>query len=118
MKGNIKIVRPLSVSGSVYRRAVVVPRQEFNDPALLVAADDGGECRRQVGLRIDGIELAGLDERSDNRPVLCSGIVARKQCILPVQCNPLDGSLDAVVVDLDATVGQEELETALELGDV
>ena len=60
----------------------------------------------------------GLDERCDGRPVLCSGIVARKQCILPVQCNPLDGSLDAVVVDLDATVGQEELETALELGDV
>jgi hypothetical protein len=27
--------------------------------------------------------------------------------ILPVQCNPLDGSLDAVVVDLDAAVGQK-----------
>ena len=38
--------------------------------------------------------------------------------ILQVQCNPLDGSLDAVVVDLDVTVGQEELEIALELGDV
>ncbi len=85
---------------------------------VLLSNYNGGECAGQVGKRIDGIELIGLDERCDGRPVLCSGIVARKQCILPVQCNPLDGSLDAVVVDLDATVGQEELETALELGDV
>ena len=118
MKGNIKIVRPLSVSGSVYRRAVVVPRQEFNDPALLVAADDGGECRRQVGLRIDGIELAGLDERSDNRPVLCSGIMPRKKCVLAIEGYGPDRSLDAIVVNLNTTVCQEDAKAVPEFGDI
>jgi hypothetical protein len=40
----------------------VIPWQEFIDPALLVAVDDGSQCGSQVGLRADSVELAGLDE--------------------------------------------------------
>lgn len=39
-----------------------------------------------------------------NRQVLCSGIVSGEKGILPVQSYRPDGSFDAVVVDLDATV--------------
>ncbi len=83
-----------------------------------MAVDDGNERLGHVGHRIDGVEFARLDERADGRPVLGSSVVARKQCVLPVQGNRPDGPLDAVVVDLDAAVGQEELETIPVFGDV
>ena len=35
----------------------------------------------------------------------------RKECVLPIESNRPNGPLDAVVVDLDAAVGQEELKT-------
>lgn len=41
-----------------------MPRQEFVDPALLAAVDDGGESGGQIGKRIDGVELSGFDERA------------------------------------------------------
>lgn len=42
----------------------------------------------------------------------------RKECVLPIEGYRPDGSLDAVVVDLDAPVGQEELQTIPVFGDV
>lgn len=65
-----------------------------------MAIDDGSECSSQVSHRIDGIELAGLNERGNGRPVLCSGIMTRKECVLPIKGNRTDGPLYAVVVDL------------------
>ena len=65
----------------------IIPRQQLIDPALPVTVDDGSERGGQVGQRIDRIELTGLDERCDGRPVLCSGIVARKERVFPVQCS-------------------------------
>lgn len=62
----------------------IIPRQEFVDPALFVAVDDGCERAGHVGLRIDSVEFAGLNERGDGRPVFYSGIVACKECILPI----------------------------------
>lgn len=70
------------------------PRQQLIDPALPVAIHDCRECTGQVGQRFDRIEFTGLDERCDGRPVLCSGIVARKERVFPVQCNRPDGPLD------------------------
>lgn len=48
------------------------PRQKLLDLALLVAVDDGGERGSQIGQRIDSIELAGLNQRGDYRPVVKS----------------------------------------------
>lgn len=96
----------------------MVPRQELIDPALLVGVDDGGKRSGQIGLRIDGIAFARFDQRGDGRPVLGSGIMTRKECVLPVEGNRPDGSLDAIVVDLDAAVGQEELQTIPIFGDI
>jgi hypothetical protein len=76
-----------------------------------MAVDDGCERGGQVVLRIDGIEFAGLNERGDDRPVLGSNVVPGEECILPIDRYRPDGSLDGVVIDLDAAVGQEELQT-------
>ena len=49
-----------------------------------MAIDDGGERLGQVGMWIDGIEFAGLDQGGDCRPVLGPSIVACKESILPI----------------------------------
>jgi hypothetical protein len=44
--------------------------------------------------------------------------VTRKERVLPIEGYRPNGSLDAVVVDLDAAVGQEELQAIPVFGDV
>ena len=39
----------------------------------------------EVGVRIDAVEFAGLDQRSDDRPVLAAAIGTGEERILPVQ---------------------------------
>lgn len=53
-------------------------------------------------------KLAGLDQRGDGRPILCSSVMPSKQSVLAVERYRPNGSLDAVVVDLDAAVSQED----------
>jgi hypothetical protein len=48
---------------------------------MSVPGEDVGEVRE----RIDVVELAGLDERSDGGRMLCAAIRACEQCILPVE---------------------------------
>lgn len=62
----------------------MIPRQKLGDTALPVSVHDGGECSGQIGQRINRIELARLDERGDGGPVLCSGIMTSKECVLPL----------------------------------
>ncbi len=83
------------------------PRQEARDLTLLMTIYKCGERAGKVRAGIDRIEFARLDQRSDDCPVLCSSIMAREECVLPVQRNRPDSSLNAVVVDLDAAVDQE-----------
>ena len=83
-----------------------------------MAVDDGGQRGAQIGQRLDGIELAGFDERGDGCPVLCSRIVASEERVLAVQRYRPNGSLNAVIVDLDATVGQEDTQAIPEFGDI
>lgn len=83
-----------------------------------MAVDDGGEGMCQIGLWIDGIEFAGLNQLGDGRPVLGSRVVPCKERVFPVEGYGSDGALDAVVVDLDAPVGQEELQTIPVFGDI
>lgn len=49
------------------------------------------------------IELAGLNERSDGRPVLCRCVMYCEKSMLPIKRYRADGSLDSVVVDVDTT---------------
>lgn len=68
-----------------------------------MAVYDSGERAGQVGLWIDGIELARLDERGDGRPILCSRVVPGEESVLPIERYRPDSSLDTIVVDLDTT---------------
>lgn len=96
----------------------IIPLQKLIDATLPVTVDDGGERRSQLGQRIDGIEFAGFDQRGNCRPVLCSRVMACKERVLPIESNRPDGPLDGVVVDLYASVGQEELQAVPVFGDV
>jgi hypothetical protein len=83
-----------------------------------VAVDDGGERAGQVGKRIDGVKLARLDKRGHSRPVLRPSFMAGKESVLPIEGNRPNGSLDAVVVDLDTTISQEDTEPVPVFSDV
>ena len=72
-----------------------------------MAVDDAGDDVGEVGLRIDAVELAGLDQRGDDGPVLAAAVGAGEEGILAVQRERPDGAFDDVVVDLDAAVVEE-----------
>ncbi len=48
----------------------------------LMAVDDLGEDVGEVGVRVDAAELAGLDQRRDDRPVLAAAVGASEQRII------------------------------------
>ena len=66
----------------------VIPRQQVVDLALFVACDDGSERIGQIGMRIDTVQFAGLDQGSNDAPVCGSVVVAGGQCVLAVQSYP------------------------------
>jgi hypothetical protein len=60
-----------------------------------------------VGFRIDGIQLAGFDERSDDRPVFGAAVGAGEEGVLPDEGYGTDRAFDRVGVDLDHAVVDE-----------
>ena len=86
----------------------VIPGQQIIDLALLVSVDNGLERGGQIGVRLDGVEFAGLDQGGDGRPVCGTGIVSCKEGVFSVQGDGPDRSLDGVVVHLDPAIGEEE----------
>lgn len=83
-----------------------------------MTAYDGPQRGCQIGKRINCVEFTRLDERSDGGPVLSPCIMTRKKCVLTIEGYGSDGPLDTVVVDLDAPVGQEELQTVPVFGNL
>lgn len=59
-----------------------------------------------------------IDQRGDDGPGLSTGVMTGKERVLPVQCKWSDSPLDGTVVELDAPIGQEQLEPGPILGDV
>ena len=53
------------------------------------------------------VDLAGLDQRGDDSPVLGAGVVSREEGFLTVQGDGTDRAFDGIAVDLDATVDQD-----------
>ena len=72
-----------------------------------MAVDDPGEDVGEIGVRLDPVELAGFDERGDDRPVLAAAIGAGEERVLAIERDRPDGSLDGVGIDLDAPVVEE-----------
>ena len=85
----------------------VGPRQEGIDVAVGMTVDDPGKDVGQIAKRIDVVEFAGFDQRSDSGPVLGAAVGAGEQCIFPVQRDRADGPFDGVVVELDAAIVDE-----------
>jgi hypothetical protein len=85
----------------------VCPRHEIVDLTAGMHVDDFGQNICDVGLRIDAVEFARLDERRDDRPVLTAAVRACKKSVLAVERDRSDDALNDVVVDLDAAVVEE-----------
>lgn len=69
-----------------------------------MAVDDLGEHVGEVAERLDVVQLAHLDQRSDNGPVLGATFRAGEEDVLPVERDRADRPLDRVGADFDAAV--------------
>src|SRR5260370_21924734 len=76
-----------------------------------MAVDNLDEDVGEVGVRVEAAELAGLDQRSDDRPVLAAVLGASEQRIFAIEGDRADCSFDRVGVDLDAAVVEEAGQT-------
>ena len=72
-----------------------------------MTVDDPGENIREIAERIDVVEFTGLDQRCDGGPVVGAAVRASEQSIFPVQRDRADGTLDGVVVELNAAIVEE-----------
>ena len=60
------------------------PGHEFADAVGRMTVGEPGERFGQPLMRVDGVELAALDERGDHRPVVAAFVRAGEQRILAV----------------------------------
>jgi hypothetical protein len=89
---------------------VKVPRHEFIDARAWMACCDGFERCLEIGVWLDAVELAGLDEGRDARPGSAAFIMAREQRVFPVEGNGAYRAFDDVAVHLDGAVIKEQLQ--------
>src|SRR3954470_18004450 len=59
-----------------------VPRHQFIDAVLRPAVHQACQQISEIGLRIDAIELAGLDQRCQAGPVFSPFVTAGKKAVL------------------------------------
>ena len=67
---------------------------------------------------IDAVHLAGFDQRSDDGPVVGSGIMTCEERVLAVQRDGADRAFDGVAIDLDAAIGQDKAEAVAAFDDL
>jgi len=89
----------------------VGPREKVIDPAGAMAVDDPHDRVGEVGVGVDVVPLAGLDQRGDDRPAFRAAVGAGKERILAREGERPDRSLDRVGVDFDPPVVEEADET-------
>ena len=73
-----------------------------------MTVDDPSDGVGQVTVRFDGEQLAGFDQRGDDRPVLGAAVGTGEQGVLAIEGERADGALDHVVVDFDPAVIEEQ----------
>jgi len=72
--------------------------------------DDPGDHVGEIDVRIDAVEFACFDQRSDDCPMPTATIRAREQSILPVQSDGADRALYYIGINFDASVVKEARE--------
>jgi hypothetical protein len=102
-----RLARAWSCSGSGPVIGYRVPRQEFIEPVDRVSLDRAAEHIAQPGLWFDAVELAGFDERTDDRPAVAATIAAGEQVVLAAKGDGTDRAFDRIGVELNAAVVQE-----------
>jgi hypothetical protein len=85
----------------------VGPRQELVDLAVGVVVYDPRDDVGEICVRLDAAEFAGLDERSDCRPVHGAAVRAGEERVLPIQRDRANAALDDIGVDVDAAIVDE-----------
>jgi len=83
------------------------PGEQLTEFVDRVADDEPSEHIGEIRLRIDAIEFAGFDERSEDGSVLAAAIRTSEQRVLAIESERPDGALDGVGVDLDPSVIEE-----------
>jgi len=83
-----------------------------------MAIADRCEGCREIGEGFDAVDLAGLDQWGNAIPSDAAFVVTCEEGVLSVQSDRSDQVFDTVVVDLDAPVGQEGLQTVPVIVDV
>ena len=91
-----------------------MPRHELVDPAIGPAVDQAGQQVGELDLRIDAVQLAGLDQGRHGRPSGTAVIATGEQRVFSTEHQGSDGPLDRVDVELDAAILEE---TAYAYGD-
>ena len=81
--------------------------QQLVDTAHLMSGDDLCEHVAKVGLRIEPVHLAGLDQRGGDGPMLAAAVGAGEEVVLAAERDRTDRALDDIGVDLDAAVVEE-----------
>src|ERR1041385_8309904 len=89
-------------------RGRVVPGQEIVEPGLRVTVDDAADDVGQIAMRLDAEQLAGLDQRGDDCPMLGTAIGAREERVFARQRKRPNAPLDHVVVDFHPAVFKKE----------
>jgi len=97
----------LSGHGLEFGGGDVGPGQEIVDPPVRVAVDDPGDDVGEIGEWLDAVELAGLDQRGNDGPMLSTAVGAGEQRIFAVERDRADRAFDDVAVDFDAAVVEE-----------
>ena len=83
------------------------PRHEIINARGRPQIDQFGQNVLDVGLRINAVELARLDERGDASPIGCALVAAGEQRVLASKRDRTDRALDRIGVHLDAAVGDK-----------
>ena len=88
------------------------PGQEFVDAAIRIAVDELANRIGQVGVRIDAVKFAGLDQRSDDCPMLAAAVGCGEERVLSAQRDGADAAFAHIGIDLNATVVGDASETS------
>jgi hypothetical protein len=73
------------------------PRQQFVEPIDGMSVDHPLQHVAQIRIGFDVIELAGRDQRADDRPALAAAVAAREQVVLAAECDRSDCAFDGIV---------------------
>src|SRR5215472_502671 len=89
-----------------------LPRQQLIESIGGVSVDHSLEHVAQIGIGLDAVQLAGLDQRAEGRPARAATIAAGEEMVLAPKRDGADCALHRVGIELDASVVQEACQGA------